>query len=85
MEDLFRSMYVRQQQQQQLTSGSQNGSVCGPCQAQKKTAEVYSHDTHVHMHMDSVVTVEIWGEGTPFSAWASKFIARPPAIVYGYS
>jgi len=40
MEDLFRSMYVRQQQQQQTNDHRSN--VCGPCQAQKKIVEVPS-------------------------------------------
>ena len=40
MEDLFRSMYVRQQQQQQQHENNHRGSVCAPCQAQKKTVEV---------------------------------------------
>ena len=49
MEDLFRSMYVRQQQQQQQSSsgggggGTQNGSVCSACQAQKKVVEVHNY------------------------------------------
>jgi DNA-binding beta-propeller fold protein YncE len=42
MEDLFRTMYVRQQEQQQLQQQQKRasgfeGTVCGPCQAQKKT------------------------------------------------
>jgi len=44
MEDLFRSMYMRQQQQQQQQQQQRNnnysGNLCGPCQAQKKTVEV---------------------------------------------
>lgn len=38
MEEMFRSMYVREQQQQH--SNNHSGNVCGPCQAQKKTVDV---------------------------------------------
>jgi len=40
MEEMFRSMYVREQQQQQQHNNNHSGKVCGPCQAQKKTVDV---------------------------------------------
>ena len=44
MEEMFRSIYVRQQQQQQQKNNNHSGNVCGPCQAQKKTVEVMWRD-----------------------------------------